>query len=446
MDYSALSLARVHFLASLGFFALFLAIALALAWVLLFFKIQARRTGDAGWTAAYRLWVRLFALAFVLALAASLPLLFQLGSLWPVLMERIGNVIGPLLGFAVVTGFVLKSCFLGVMLFGQRRVSDLAHTLAVAMVGLGLLLTTGWLAAIVSWTHSPAGALLIDGRYVLLDWVAAVFNPSMPWLLATLVLGALITVSFMMMGVSAWQALQRPLADAERLAFRVGLCVACVALSLQLANAVGVSQWIAQAQPAKAAAAAGYWHGDAPARWVLFGWPDAASESNLAELALGRLPDWWLGRSAQGAPLALDDFSGMLPPVAPVFWSFRILVLAGLAMLGVAFVTLLWLHRRKLDPGTLPRWWLHLLSASGWLGAVACLAGWSYMELGRQPYAVYNSVTVTEVVGDTPRGMLIASLGGHLALYALLVTAFVRMVFHAARYGVVPVRKAGARP
>ncbi|MEI2417468.1 cytochrome ubiquinol oxidase subunit I [Orrella sp. JC864] len=446
MDVTPLSLARVHFLASLGFFALFLAIALALAWVLLLFKIQARRTGAPGWTAAYRLWVRLFALAFVLALAACVPLLFQLGALWPILMERVGNVLGPLLGFAVVTVFVLKSCFLGVMLFGQRRVSDLAHTLSVGMVAAGLLLATFWLAAMVSWTHAPAGAVLVDGRYVLLDWVEAVFNPAMPWLFASLVLASALTGAFLLVGVSAWQALQRPPADAERMAFRVGLRLAGVALALQVAAATGAAQWIAQAQPAKAAAAAGYWHGGETARWVLFGWPDAAGQRNRAEMALGRLPDWWLGRSAEGGQLGLDAYSGMLPPVAATFWSFRIMVLAGLAMIVLAGLTLLRLHRRRLDPAGLPRAWLHGLSAGTWLGGLALLAGWGYMELGRQPYAVYATVTVTEAAGDIPAGLLAGSLAAHLALYGLLFAAFVRMTYHAARYGVVPVRKAGARP
>ena len=136
MDISTLSLARAQFVASLSFLAFFLAFSLALAWVLLFFKIRARWSGHGGWTAAYRFWVRIFALAFVLTLAASVPVLIQLGSLWAGLMDKIGNVAGPLLGYGILSVFILKSCFLGVMLFGQRRVSDGAHTLAVLMVAV----------------------------------------------------------------------------------------------------------------------------------------------------------------------------------------------------------------------------------------------------------------------------------------------------------------------
>lgn len=445
MEFLPPSLARTHFLVSLGFFVLFLAIALALAWALLLFKLQARQTGDPGWTAAYRLWVRVFALSFVLALAGCVPLLFQLGSLWPILMERVGNVLGPLIGFSVVTVFVLKSCFLGVMLFGQRRVSDLAHTLSVLMVALGLLLWVFWVAAMVSWTHTPAGAVLVEGRYVVVDWMQAVFNRSLPWLFASMVLASFLAGGFMMIGVSAWQALQRPLIDGEKSAFRVGLFMAGAALVLQLAAGVGTARLVAEVQPAKAAAAAGYWHSGEPASWILFAWPDATAERNVAQASLGRLPGWWLGGVEGGGALGLDAFSGMLPPVAAVFWSFRVMALAGLAMLLVAAITLLWLRRRHFEPSTLPRWWLHVLAASGWLGGIACVAGWVYMELGRQPYVVYNTVTLSEIQGDAPVSWLAGSLAGHLVLYGVLSVGFLRMVFHAARYGVVPVRKAGAR-
>lgn len=445
MDISPLALARTHFLLSLGFHMLFLAIALALAWVLFGLKVRARVSGDAGWTAAYRFWVRFFALAFVLAQVSALPLLFQLGGLWPVMMERVGNVIGPLLGFAVVTVFVVKSCFLGVMLFGQRRVSDLAHTLAVLMVAAGLLLEVFWVVSLISWTHTPAGALLLDGRYIVTDWRAAVLNVSQPWLLASAVLGAALVVSFMMMGVTAWQALSRPLVPGEKMAFRCGLWLACVALVLQAAAGVGTARMIAAEQPAKAAAAAGYWHTGEVPRWVLFGWPDVREQRNHAEVALGSLSPRWLGVTADGKPQGLDKVSGMQPPVPGVFWSFRIMMAAGILMCLVAFITLLRLLRRRLDPSTLSRFWLRVLIGAAPLGAIACVAGWMFSELGRQPYAVYSTVTMSEVVGTTRASILGWSLAGHVLLYAGFLLAFCRMLFHAARYGVVPVRRPGAR-
>jgi len=443
MEIAPLQLARIQFVASLGFHVLFLSLALALAWLLLYFKWRARR-GDAGWTAAYRFWVRIFALAFVLALASGVPVLFQLGSLWPVLMERVGNIAGPLVGFAVATVFVLKSCFLGVMLFGQRRVSDTAHTLSVLMVALGMLLAVFWILALQSWTHTPDGAVLVDGRYMVYDWWAVVFNPSMPWHFGMMVLGSALAAAFLIMGVTAWQAANRPPADGEKSAFKSALLVATVAILLQFAVGEGNGRVVARHQPATAAAAAGYWHTGSPPRAVLFGLPDGDTQSNLLELAVPG-GEAWLGRAADGTLQGLDTFSGMRPPVPAVFWLLRIMVGIGALMLLVSVVTLAWLGRRGLDPALLPRWWLRVLSAMTFSGSVAVVAGWWLTELGREPYAVYGTVTMSEIAGPATNGQLAWGMGGYGVLYALLLAAFVHMLFHAARYGVVPVRKTGRK-
>jgi len=444
MEIAPLQLARIQFVASLGFHMLFLSIALALAWMLLFFKWRARR-GDAGWMAAYRFWVRIFALAFVLALASGVAVLFQIGSLWPVLMERIGNIAGPLIGFAVATVFVLKSCFLGVMLFGQRRVSDAAHTLSVLMVAAGMLLALFWVVALQSWTHTPAGAALVDGRYQVADWWAVVFNPSLPWRFGMAALSAVLAVAFLMLGVTAWQARYRPAAPGEKAAFRTALVAAAAAIVLQGAVGQGLAGNVAGHQPAAAAAAAGYWHSGAPPRTVLFGWPDAAEQRNLLEWSVPGGP-YWLGRAADGSPLGMDEFSGMLPPVPAVFWLLRTVLALGALMLLVSVATLAWPGRRGLDPDALPRGWLRVISAMTFSGCIAVVAGWWMAELAREPYAVYGTVTLSEVAGTATFGQLAWGLAGYGALYALLLAAFVQMLFHAARYGVVPVRKGGARP
>ena len=309
MDISTLSLARVQFVASLSFLALFLAVSLALAWVLLFFKIRARWSGHGGWTAAYRFWVRIFALAFVLTLAASVPVLIQIGSLWAGLMDKIGNVAGPLLGYGILSVFILKSCFLGVMLFGQRRVSDAAHTLAVLMVAVGQLVAVFWVLALQSWMQTPDGALLVDGRYQVYDWTAVVLNPSVGWRMAMVAVGAALAASFLMMGVTALQALRRPLGDGERSAFKTALVVGLVAALMQLPVATGAGEMVARLQPAKAAAAAGFWESGPEPSLVLFGWPDARNHTNVADLTLRNMGGMWLHRNADGTYQGLDKYS-----------------------------------------------------------------------------------------------------------------------------------------
>ena len=441
MDISTLSLARAQFVASLSFLALFLAVALALAWVLLFFKIRARVSGLGGWTAAYRFWVRIFALSFVLTLAACVPVLIQIGSLWAGLMDKIGNIAGPLLGYGILSVFILKSCFLGVMLFGQRRVSDGAHTLAVLMVAVGQLVALFWVLALQSWMQTPDGAVLVDGRYQVYDWVAVVLNPSVGWRMAVVVVGSALAAAFLMMGVTAMQALRRPLDDGERCTFKTGLAIAALAAVLQIPVATGAGQMVAQYQPAKAAAAAGYWESGAEPRLVLFGWPDARAHTNVGDWTLRNAGGMWLHRNEDGTYQGLDKYSGMLPPVALTFWSLRVAAGLGLLMLAVSWVTFLWTWRRGLDVAVLPQWWQRVLCGMMFSGGIAVVAGWWVSIIGLQPFAVNGTVTQSEILGAVSSSTVLYGLLGYGLLYALLLAAFAGMLFHAARYGVVPVRK-----
>ncbi len=441
MDISTLSLARAQFVASLSFLALFLAVALALAWVLLFFKIRARVSGQGGWTAAYRFWVRIFALSFVLTLAACVPVLIQIGSLWAGLMDKIGNIAGPLLGYGILSVFILKSCFLGVMLFGQRRVSDGAHTLAVLMVAVGQLVALFWVLALQSWMQTPDGAVLVDGRYQVYDWVAVVLNPSVGWRMAVVVVGSALAAAFLMMGVTAMQALRRPLDDGERCTFKTGLAIAALAAVLQIPVAMGAGQMVAQYQPAKAAAAAGYWESGTEPRLVLFGWPDARAHTNVGDWTLRNTGGMWLHRNEDGTYQGLDKYSGMLPPVALTFWSLRVAAGLGLLMLAVSWITFLWTWRRGLDVAVLPPWWQRVLYGMMFSGGIAVVAGWWVSIIGLQPFAVNGTVTQSEILGAVASSTVLYGLLGYGLLYALLLAAFAGMLFHAARYGVVPVRK-----
>lgn len=436
-----LFLGRVQFTVCLGFLALFTALALALAWLLLFFKLKARSSGNPGWTVAYRFWVRIFALAFVLTLASGVPVLVQLGTIWSGLMDKIGNVAGPLLGFAVLSVFALKSCFLGVMLFGQRRVPETVHTLSVFMVALGELAAVFWVLALVSWMQTPDGAVAIDGRYQVYSWAAVLFNPSLKWALGVNLLGAALTVAFLVMGITAWQALRRPLDDGERLGFKAALVLACAAIVALAPVGVGAGRMIAHYQPAKAAAAAGFWHETDTPDLVLFGWPDAASSSNVASLSIRGAGARWLGRNVNGQFQSLENFSGMQPPVALTFWSLRLMIGLAIVMFAAAWLTLFKLRKRALDPSFLSRGWLRMLGFMTFSGAVVVVAGWVLTIVGLQPYAVNGAITQTEILGPaTPRALMYGTLG-YLVLYGVLLWAFIGMLFHAARYGVVPVRK-----
>lgn len=445
MNIAPLQLARTQFTASLSFLALFLAFSMALAWILLFFKLRARR-GEAGWTAAYRFWVRIFALSFVLALASAMPVLVQLASLWPGLMDKIGNVAGPLLGFGVLSVFILKSCFLGVMLFGQRRVSDLAHTLAILMVAVGQVVAVGWIVSFQSWLQTPDGAALIDGRYQVYDWVAVILNPSFGWRMALTVLGAFLAASFLMLGLTALQALRRPLDDGERFAYKTALVLALAASLLQAPAGWGLGEVVARLQPAKAAALAGYWHSGTDPAVVLAGWPDAAAQVNRSAVQVNDAGGRWLARDAEAGYIGLDKYSGMQPPVAFVFLSLRVMWLLAVAMVVAAVLSFCMTFRRNYDPSAMPRWWLRIMTGMMFVGGAFVVLGVWVAQVGLQPYIVNRTITQSEVLSPVAASSLWWGLAGYGLLYFLLLAAFVGMLFHAARYGVVPVRKIGGTP
>ena len=444
MEITALWLARAQFALSLNVHVLFAALAMFLGWLLFILRWKQWRSPDTAALAAYRFWGRFFALSFFLAFASAVPVLAELGILWPPLMDRVGNVAGPLLAFGITTLFVTKSVFMGVMLFGQRRVSEPKHLLSDFMVALGLTVTVFWGVALQSWTHAPEGVALIDGRFQVVEWSEIILNPGLGWCLALFACGGALTGGFLMIGVSAWQACRRPLLEGERLSFRVGLGVVLAALVAQACILDGLLRLEARFAPATAAAMVGY---DDRAESVpepgAFELSQAhAGRDRAGAPALSR----WLGRTAQGDVIGPADFApSRLPPADALYWMTRLaLALWGaMALLAIAVTVLMAI--RGADPAAQPRALLRLLVASSGAGALSWLLCWNLIEVGRSPYFVAGMLMQEDVLTETGFGTLATGLAASALVYALLLGGFVRLVCHAARYGVVPVRKAGVR-
>ncbi|MFT0547289.1 cytochrome ubiquinol oxidase subunit I [Allopusillimonas ginsengisoli] len=441
MTYSTLWLSQIQFFSSLGFMLMFLALELGLAWMLAYFRVRSLLASPAPYTGAYRFWVRIFALAFILSFAASLPVLIQLGSLWPGLMAKIGDVAGPLLAAGILSVFIFKSCFLGAMLFGERRLAPKVHAVVVCMVALGATVMAFWLLVLVSWSHVPVGAELVNDAYRVTDWVRVIFNPALPWYAALFLLGSALTSAFLVMGVVAAQALRTPCDESSQVAFRFAVKVAAVCIVLQAVALGGAGQVTAQYQPAKAAAAAAYWHSGADSEIVLFAWPDTDHAANRSAWVWSGAGDAWLGRDAHGKLRGLDQFGGMSPPVPAIFWSFRLAALAGLLMGVVAWITLWRARRVGYSASALSRLWRRVLVGMGCSGWVMLIAGLVYVLLGAYPYAVNGTITVSEIAGDTSFTVLAISYVAYMLFYGLFFVGFFAMLRHVSRYGVVPVAR-----
>lgn len=429
LDLDPTVLARMQFAANISFHILFPTITIALGWVLLFFKLAYNRSGDEKWMDAYRFWVKVFALSFALGVVSGITMSFQFGTNWPGFMERVGNIAGPLLAYEVLTAFFLEAVFLGIMLFGFRKVSNRIHTLATFLVAFGTTLSAFWILVLNSWMHTPVGFEMRDGVAHATDWVAIVFNPSMPYRLSHMLLASGLTVAFLIAGVSAYRWLRNDRAPGVRAALRTGIIMAAVLIPVQIVVGDMHGLNTLQHQPQKIAAIEANWETGPRAPLVLFAIPDEAARENAFEISIPAGASFILKHDADGVVPGLNDFAGQHPPVAPVFFAFRVMVGIGLAMLVLSWsgVWLLW--RR----GDLTPWAARAFVVMTFAGWGATLAGWYVTEIGRQPWLVSGILKTAEAVSSVPGPMIAATLATYLALYAALLLAYVGAIFYLAR-------------
>jgi cytochrome d ubiquinol oxidase subunit I len=431
-----LLLSRIQFGANISFHILFPTITIALGWVLLFFKLRFNATGDQKWMDAYMFWVKVFALSFAMGVVSGITMSFQFGTNWPGFMETVGNVAGPLLAYEVMTAFFLEAVFLGIMLFGASRVKPWVHTLATFLVAFGTTMSTFWIIVLNSWMHTPQGYELRDGVVFATDWLAIIFNPSMPYRFFHMLLASGLTVAFLIAGVSALRMLWGDRGEAVKSALRVGVILAAGLIPAQIVMGDFHGLNTLEHQPAKVAAMEGNWETRGNVPLLLFAVPDEDARENHFEVGIPSLASIILKHKPEGVVPGLNDFvsdEGVAehPPVAPVFYSFRIMVGTGMAMLALSW-TGLWLLRRY-GAGDMPRVPLYAFTAMTFSGWIATLAGWYTTEIGRQPWLVQGVLTTEQAVSDVPSGMVLGTLLGYLVIYAMLIFAYIAVITYLAR-------------
>ncbi|MFD0916224.1 cytochrome ubiquinol oxidase subunit I [Pseudahrensia aquimaris] len=430
-----LILSRIQFGANISFHILFPTITIALGWVLLFFKLRYNKTGDEGWMDAYRFWVKVFALSFAMGVVSGITMSFQFGTNWPGFMEKVGNIAGPLLAYEIMTAFFLEAVFLGIMLFGFSRVPGWLHTTATCLVAIGTTMSTFWIIVLNSWMHTPAGFEMRDGVAHATDWAAIVFNPSMPYRFTHMMLASGLTVAFLIAGLSAYRRLRGDFDRSVKYALRTGVVMAALLIPVQILVGDLHGLNTLEHQPQKVAAMEGNWETRGNVPLVLFALPNEKERRNDYEISIPNGASLILKHSAEGVVPGLNDFiaedgTRMHPPVAPVFWGFRVMVGTGMAMLALSWFAAFFMWRRGSDAFNKPILYSFLaMSFSGWL---ATLAGWYTTEIGRQPWLVQGVMTTAEAVADVPAGMVLSTLIAYLTVYALLIAAYVGVLFHLA--------------
>src|SRR5688572_1178816 len=427
----ALLLARAQFGLNIAFHILFPSITIALAWFLVYFRVQYARTRRPEWLETYKLWTKIFALTFAMGVVSGITMSFQFGTNWPGFMNKVGNIAGPLLAYEVLTAFFLEATFLGVMLFGMNRVPGWVHITSAVLVAAGTSLSAFWILALNSWMQTPVGHVVADGTLIAGDWVRVIFNPSFPYRFVHMMLASFLTAAFVVAGLSAWRLLKAPDDASARGTLRSGVLLAAILAPLQVLVGDLHGLNTLEHQPAKIAAIEAIWKTEKGVPLVLFAIPNEEKKRNDYSIEIPKLASFVLKHDFDAELQGVEAFGKNTPPVAPVFFAFRIMVGMGTAMLALAWLGT-WMTRGGL---VAPRWLLWTFAGFTFSGWIATLAGWMVTEIGRQPWLVTGILRTDEAVGQVSGAQIGASLMGYVITYALMFIAYMVVLTHLAGKG-----------
>ncbi|MHB8886882.1 MAG: cytochrome ubiquinol oxidase subunit I [Methylovirgula sp.] len=417
----AFHLARVQFAFTIAFHIIFPATSIGLAAYLAVLEGLWLTTGKQVFLDIYLYWLKIFAVVFGIGVVAGLVMSYEFGTNWSVFAYKTGAILGPLLGYETLTAFFLEAGFLGVMLFGRQRVGRSLHFVATCCVAIGTHISAGWILASNSWMQTPAGYKIVDGRFVPVDWLKIIFNPSYPYRLAHMLGAAYLCVALVVAAVGAFHLLRDRHNLPARTMFSMALWMIVVAAPLQilLGDMHGLNTL--KYQPQKVSAMEGDWKPPAPGAGeplVLFAIPDQAKQRNYDEIAIPHIGSLYLTHSWSGTIKALSQFApGDLPYVPIVFFAFRIMVGLGILILGLGVLGLI-LRRKGRIYAT--KWFQRIVCAMGPVGYFALLAGWTVTETGRQPYTVYGLLRTAQSVSPIGRPGVAISLGAFVIVYTIV--------------------------
>ena len=451
-------LARIQFGFTVSFHFIFPAISIGLASYLAVLNGLYLWKGNDTYLRLFNYWVKIFAICFAMGVVSGIVMSYQFGTNWSVFSDKAGPVVGPLMAYEVLTAFFLEAGFLGIMLFGRRKVGPGLHMFATLMVAVGTAISATWILSVNSWMQTPQGFSMNEaGQFVPEDWWAIVFTPSFPYRLAHTLTATYLTTAFLVGGVAAWHLLRGGQANpGVRRIFSMAMWMIVVTAPLQVVLGHEHGLNTLEYQPAKIAAMEGHFesHPDG-APLILFGIPDQAAQEMRYELSIPNLSSVIFGKGWNGALPGLDTVAPEdQPPVAVVFWSFRVMVGLGFLMLGMG-AWALWTRLRG-DLYASP--WLHRAAVlMGPSGLVAVIAGWITTEVGRQPYVVYGALRTADAVSPLGADAVGWSLMAFIVIYFTVFGAGVLYILrlmshppeageHGARVEPGPIRSAGLTP
>jgi cytochrome d ubiquinol oxidase subunit I len=421
LDLDPLLLARIQFAFTISFHIIFPAFTIGLSAYIAVLEILWLRTGAERFHRIARFWTKIFAVSFAMGVVSGIVLSYQFGTNWSRFSETVGNVIGPLIGYEVLTAFFLEASFLGIMLFGWNRVPPWVHAMSSVIVALGTAMSAFWILSANSWMQTPTGYEAQAGILLPADWLQIIFNPSFPYRFAHMLIAAYLTTALVVLAVGCRYLVQNRHGEDARTMVRMAVMMIAITAPLQIFVGDQHGLNTLEHQPVKVAAMEGHWDGAHPVELLLFAIPDEASESNRYSIGVPNIGSLILTHSATGLIKGLKDFpADERPPVVPVFYAFRVMVGIGLLMLVIGFGgALLWWRDRLFDDGLYQR-----LCQHAWpLGFIAILAGWLVTEIGRQPWIVYGLMRTADATSPVSGASVATSLALFVAVYGTIFPA-----------------------
>jgi cytochrome d ubiquinol oxidase subunit I len=418
MDLDPVLLERLQFAFTVTFHIIFPSFTIGLSAFIATLLVRWIATGREHLHRLARFWTRIFAVSFAMGVVSGIVLSYQFGTNWSRFSVTVGNVIGPLLGYEVLTAFFLEASFLGVMLFGWKRVPPWLHVMSAIIVAIGTAISAFWILSANSWMQTPAGHELRGGIAFPLDWWAVIFNPSFPYRLTHMLAAAYLTTSLVVLAVGARYLIAGRHREEGRTMLHMGIGMLALLAPAQLFIGDQHGLNTLAHQPVKIAAMEAHWDGSKPGALVLFAWPDEKAETNRYEIAIPKGASLILRHDPDALFKGLKDVPPAdRPPVVPVFFAFRIMVGVGLLMIAIGWLgALLWWR------GTLvtARWYLWPVANAWWLGFVAVIAGWVVTESGRQPWLAYGILRTADAISPVTASQVAATLALFVLVYGVV--------------------------
>lgn len=422
MHLDALMLSRLQFGFTIAFHIIFPSFTIGLASFLAVLEGLWLATRNTAFRVLYLFWLKIFAISFGMGVVTGVVMSYEIGTNWSVYSAAAAPVIGPLLAFEVLTAFFLEASFLGVMLFGWKKVGPRLHFAATTLVALGTVVSAFWIVSANSWMQHPSGYVrLAGGALRAADWGQVIFSPTFPVRLAHMVLAAYLTTALVVGAASAWRLLKDPEEEESCLALKMAIGMFAIVAPLQLLAGDMSGKEVLRYQPAKLAAIEAFWDTKSGQAFHIAAWPDRTAQANRWQISIPELGSLITAGDAKAEVKGLKAFAPAdRPPVFVVFWAFRVMVGLGLAMIGLGLWGGFLCWRGGLAHA---RWFLRATVAMGPAGFVAVVTGWMVAEVGRQPWVIYGLLRTAEAVSPVSRGEVSLSLLAFMVIYALIFGA-----------------------